>query len=59
MREALQARLSEGLKKLQIELNQEQQKKLIRYVELMAKWNKAYNLTSVRESHGHVGQTHT
>nr|WP_252733909.1 16S rRNA (guanine(527)-N(7))-methyltransferase RsmG [Pseudoalteromonas sp. C2R02] len=32
-----------------IELTDEQKLKLVKYVELLDKWNKAYNLTSVRE----------
>ncbi len=37
------------LKEAKIDLTTKQVKQLINYVELLAKWNKAYNLTSVRE----------
>lgn len=41
--------LAGGLKAQQLELTAEQQQKLVTYVELLDKWNKAYNLTSVRD----------
>ena len=45
--------LSEQLKNLlaqtDLEIDQIQQQQLIAYVELLHKWNKAYNLTSVRD----------
>ena len=43
--EQLQAMLA----KTELEIPAEQQNKLIQLVELLAKWNKAYNLTSVRD----------
>lgn len=35
--------------RLPFDVSPEQQQKLVRYVELLDKWNKAYNLTSVRD----------
>jgi 16S rRNA (guanine527-N7)-methyltransferase len=45
----LRAKLDAGLKKLGLELPEAVCEGLIAYVELLAKWNKAYNLTAVRE----------
>jgi 16S rRNA (guanine527-N7)-methyltransferase len=42
-------RLEQGLQQLGIELNVRLQQKLIDYLQLMLKWNKAYNLTAIRE----------
>jgi 16S rRNA (guanine527-N7)-methyltransferase len=41
--------LNKLLAQTSIELTDEQKLKLVKYVELLDKWNKAYNLTSVRE----------
>ena len=43
--------LSNGLRQLNLAqpLDEKQQSKLIKYVELLAKWNKTYNLTAVRK----------
>ena len=43
--------LSNGLRQLEMaqQLDEEQQAKLIKYVELLDKWNKTYNLTAVRK----------
>ena len=43
--------LSNGLRQLNLAqpLDEKQQSKLIKYVELLAKWNKSYNLTAVRK----------
>ncbi|WP_100644139.1 16S rRNA (guanine(527)-N(7))-methyltransferase RsmG [Alteromonas facilis] len=49
MSSALLDRLQSGISQLNIELSDEQINALLRYVELMNKWNKAYNLTSVRD----------
>jgi len=45
----LKAKLTKLLSKTELILSDEQIDKLVRYVELLDKWNKAYNLTSVRE----------
>lgn len=41
--------LNAGLKELGLELPEQTRNSLIAYVELLAKWSKAYNLTSVRD----------
>jgi 16S rRNA (guanine527-N7)-methyltransferase len=43
--------LSDGLRQLNLArpLDEKQQSKLIKYVELLNKWNKTYNLTAVRK----------
>ncbi len=40
--------LQEGLKAMQIEASDEQQILLLRFIDLLDKWNKAYNLTAIR-----------
>lgn len=42
-------RLQQGLKKLGLEISADKQQKLLDYLQLMLKWNKAYNLTAIRE----------
>jgi len=46
---ALTLTLQHGLHQLQLDLTAQQQEKLLGYVSLLHKWNKAYNLTAVRE----------
>ena len=41
--------LDDGLKELALSLQEHQKKQLLRYIELLVKWNRAYNLTSVRD----------
>ncbi len=41
--------LAAGLAALQLELTEEQQEKLLAFVALLAKWNKTYSLTAIRE----------
>ena len=41
--------LSDGLASLNIELDAKTEARLIAYLELLIKWNKAYNLTAVRD----------
>ena len=43
------AALERGLGEMALELPEEAVEKLIAYLELLAKWNKTYNLTAVRE----------
>jgi 16S rRNA (guanine527-N7)-methyltransferase len=43
------SQLQQGCEALDIELNFEQQTKLLSYLALLHKWNKVYNLTSVRD----------
>jgi 16S rRNA (guanine527-N7)-methyltransferase len=45
----LQIALQEGLHALGLALVPDVQEKLIAYIELLAKWNQAYNLTAVRD----------
>jgi len=42
-------RLQQGITKLGLDVTVEAQEKLIAYLQLMLKWNKAYNLTAIRE----------
>ena len=44
----LAGQLSAGLSELGIEVGPETQKKLLAHLELMAKWNRVYNLTALR-----------
>jgi len=46
---ALLEQLQQGCDELNLVLSLEQQKQLVNYVELLDKWNKVYNLTSVRD----------
>ena len=41
--------LQEGLATLQLQLNDAQQQQLLAFVALLAKWNKVYNLTALRD----------
>ncbi|MFZ6047903.1 16S rRNA (guanine(527)-N(7))-methyltransferase RsmG [Pseudomonas sp. CR3202] len=41
--------LSRGAQQLAVELTPEQQQRLLAYLALLIKWNKAYNLTAVRD----------
>jgi len=42
-------RLEKGLEQLGLEISAQTRQKLIDYFQLMLKWNKAYNLTAIRE----------
>lgn len=44
----LATRLQQGIDELSLTVSTETQQKLIQYIELIAKWNKAFNLTSIR-----------
>jgi 16S rRNA (guanine527-N7)-methyltransferase len=48
-RPALEKLLAEGIRDLGLELAEAQQKQLMDYLALMAKWNAVYNLTSLRD----------
>jgi 16S rRNA (guanine527-N7)-methyltransferase len=41
--------LRAGIRQLALELTEDQIQKLAAYIDLLVKWNKAYNLTSIRE----------
>jgi len=45
----LAATLRDGAQALGIDLNEVQQSQLLAYLTLLAKWNRTYNLTSIRE----------
>lgn len=45
----LRAKLDAGLERLELDLPEAVRESLIAYVELLDKWNRAYNLTAVRE----------
>ncbi|MED5508829.1 MAG: 16S rRNA (guanine(527)-N(7))-methyltransferase RsmG [Pseudomonadota bacterium] len=45
----LKAQLDEGCAALSIDLSEAQKQQLLDYVALLVKWNKVYNLTSVRD----------
>ena len=47
--EELKNRLLKGVKKIPLQITDEQCEKLLAYVVLFNKWNKAYNLSSVRD----------
>lgn len=47
--EALLNRLAKGCKRMDLELSECKLTQLIKYIELFAKWNKAYNLSAVRD----------
>ncbi len=49
MADELLAQLQAGCAFLELDLSQQQYQQLLDYVGLMAKWNKVYNLTSVRD----------
>jgi 16S rRNA (guanine527-N7)-methyltransferase len=48
-RAALAPILANGIKELQLDLNQQQHEQLLDYLALLFKWNAVYNLTSVRD----------
>ena len=49
MHDSLLDKLADGLSALPLELNGDVQHRLIDYVQLLVKWNRAYNLTAVRQ----------
>lgn len=56
MAESLQQKIQQGCDKLGLDLTDKQYQNLLSYVELLAKWNKTYNLTSVRDITEMVGR---
>jgi 16S rRNA (guanine527-N7)-methyltransferase len=46
---SLEATLADGIRALGLTVSSAQQQQLLRYVGLLNKWNKAYNLTAVRD----------
>lgn len=53
--DALGQQLHAGAKKLGIELTEAQLEALLAYLQLLIKWNKAYNLTAIRQPERMVG----
>ena len=49
MHDVLLEKLADGLKALPLELNDSVQRRLIDFVQLLVKWNRAYNLTAIRQ----------
>ena len=49
MKALLETRLDEGVKALSLTLNDAARERLVHYVLLLHKWNRAYNLTAVRD----------
>lgn len=49
VRVELQEKLAAGLLEMRLTLSQDQQKKMLDFVELIYKWNQVHNLTAVRE----------
>lgn len=47
---SLDLQLRSGLQALSLELSADQQKKLLDFLALLLKWNKVYNLTSIRQA---------
>ncbi len=54
--ESLRETLLQGLSALALRLDENQCERLLQYIELLAKWNKVYNLTAVREPSRMIGQ---
>ena len=48
----LKAQLDKGCAELQLQLSDQQKNQLLDYLALLQKWNKVYNLTSVRDPQG-------
>lgn len=47
----MKTELQQGLEAMQIDASDEQQNKLLKFIDLLDKWNKAYNLTAIRNKH--------
>lgn len=56
MANSLLAQIKTGCETLKLTLTEQQHQQLVDYVELLAKWNKVYNLTSVRQIDEMVGR---
>ncbi len=50
MLDTLEATLAQALEQLQLQLNQEQQQKLLKFLKQLQRWNKTYNLTAIESS---------
>jgi len=49
MKEPLRQQLEHGLKQMGLHYSVEMQQKLVHYIQLIARWNKAFNLTAIRD----------
>ena len=49
MKEPLRQQLEHGLKQMGLRYSVETQQKLVHYIQLIARWNKAFNLTAIRD----------
>ncbi len=49
MKEPLRKQLNAGLKEMGLYYPVEMQQKLVHYIQLIARWNKAFNLTAIRD----------
>jgi len=47
-KDSIQQRLQQGIADLSLSVDSQTQAKLIQYIELIAKWNKSFNLTAIR-----------
>ncbi len=55
---ALREKLDHLIGQTELEVSEKQRGQLVGYVELLNKWNKAYNLTSVRDPARNDGETY-
>jgi 16S rRNA (guanine527-N7)-methyltransferase len=49
VKEPLRQQLEHGLKQMGLHFSVEKQQKLVHYIQLIARWNKAFNLTAIRD----------
>ena len=49
MKEPLRQQLEHGLKQMGLHYSVEVQQKLVHYIQLISRWNKAFNLTAIRD----------
>ncbi len=49
MKEPLRQQLEFGLKQMGLHFSVERQQKLVHYIQLIARWNKTFNLTAIRD----------
>jgi 16S rRNA (guanine527-N7)-methyltransferase len=49
VKEPLRQQLEHGLKQMGLHYSVEKQQKLVHYIQLIARWNKAFNLTAIRD----------
>jgi len=52
----MEAMLDRGLKALDLSLSEDMQHSLLRFIGLLTKWNRVYNLTSVRKPQDMIGR---